>query len=58
MFKITIELTDDETKEAFTLTRHYSNQVSGEHIKNEAVDMFYSLEQAKEWNGEFKVKKL
>lgn len=58
MFKITIELTDDETKEAFTLTRQYSNNVAGEHIKNEALDMFYSLEQAKAWDGEFKVKKL
>lgn len=58
MFKITIELTDDETKEAFTLTRQYSNNVDGEHIKNEALDMFYSLEQAKAWDGEFKVKKL
>lgn len=58
MFKITIELTDDETKEAFTLTRHYSNKVSGEHMQNEALDMFYSLEQMKSWDGEFKTKKL
>lgn len=57
MIKVTVELTDDNRNEV-TLSRYYANQTTFDHLEREFRDIYYSLGEMQNWDGEFKTKKV
>lgn len=56
--RLTVEIIDEDTKQSLVNTRTYADNTTGEHIQSEVLDMCYSLAEMKNWDGEFRTKKV